>query len=641
MKRGHCKKAGKHTVGKKGLLLYGLASLLWFILRTGTKPTRIVYPCQQAALTNISMVLCVFTPFPLAVVIAKTRVFARKKLALLTVLAVVLGALTSCIQPWNSQLLAKAVDPYQELRLTLEPANATVIPSSDVFVVCGRAHAYIDELLNLMGSHGLPFYMSNNVGSTQGPEGLIARDDVVLIKINEEWPYRGGTNTDVLMELIQSIVDHPDGFVGEVVVADNGQWQGSMDWPESNAEDPTQSTQDVVNSFSSQHNVSTCSWIPIRGTRVNEYIDGDSMDGYVLYDTPDQETGIYVSYPKFTTVFGTCISFKRGVWNGIVYENRLKVINMPVLKSHNHYGVTGALKHYMGVQSEGGRGQAGLGNGHEKVASGGMGTLMVETGLPTLNIVDAIWINANPPPSSSAGPSTPYDRATRVNVLVAGADPVALDYWAAKHVLMQAAGLIGYSDVHTLDPDDLNRTGVISQAFGVWLNLTMHEILAAGHNVTTDLNRMNVYVSASTVHDIAVREVVVSESLAGEGGLNVNISVTTQNVGDFSEVFDLSIYADVTLIQTKTLELPSAGLTITKFLWNTTGWSEGYYSLRAYAWPVEGETNVADNECLYGMLWVPEFPSLLLLLPLTLVALLAILLKRRELLSSMQNRKAR
>ncbi|NIV94818.1 DUF362 domain-containing protein, partial [candidate division KSB1 bacterium] len=59
--------------------------------------------------------------------------------------------------------------------------------------------------------------------------------------------------------------------------------------------------------------------------------------------------------------------------------------NMPVLKSHSWYGVTASLKHYMGVQTQ------RLANGHQTVATGGMGTLMVETGLPTLNIIDAIW----------------------------------------------------------------------------------------------------------------------------------------------------------------------------------------------------------------------------------------------------------
>jgi len=395
----------------------------------------------------------------------------------------------------GSMQLAGAADPNQELYLSLEPMQASSSPASNLYLVNGPEIAHVNELINLMGSNGLLFYKSDTSGENKGPNGLIANNDVVLIKINEEWPYRGGTNTDILKELLQALVDHPEVFVGEIVVADNGQWQGNMNWPESNAEDHAQSTQDVVNTFSTLHKVSTYSWIPIRSLRVNEYSSGDNRNGYVLYDTSDPETGIFVSYPKFQTTYGTYVSFKNGIWNGTDYEKRLKVINMPVLKTHSVYGVTASLKHYMGVQSQG-EGQPGLANGHSTVATGGMGTLMVETGLPTLNIIDAVWVNANPPPFSGMGPGTPYNQATRVNVLMASADPVALDYWAAKHVLMQTANLIGHTDTHTINPDNTNRSGVSGEAFGVWLSRTKNEIVAGGYPVTSDENKMNVYVKS-------------------------------------------------------------------------------------------------------------------------------------------------
>jgi len=398
----------------------------------------------------------------------------------------------------------QAVNPNQEIRLALESRNATASPASDIYAVSGRANAHISELFNLMGAHGLLFYKSSASGVNRGSNGLVASNDVVLIKINMLWGQRGGTNTDMLKELIQAIVNHPDGFTGEIVVSDNGQGYGSMHWQESNAEDPTQSTQDVVNMFSATHNISTYSWEPIRGTRVNEYVQGNYDDGYIRYDTADPETGIYITYPKFRTVFGTYISFKHGIWNGTAYENRLKVINMPILKTHYRFGVTGAVKHYIGVNSENSLGQGGLGNGHNSVATGGMGTLMVETRLPTLNIVDAIWVNANAPPSTMAGPQTAYGSATRANTLIAGTDPVALDYWAAKHVLVQASQLIGYNDTHTLHPDSANATGLQQNTpFGTWLNRTENEVLAAGYNATTDENHMNIYVrSETTVGDV-------------------------------------------------------------------------------------------------------------------------------------------
>jgi len=475
------------------LILIGVVSLFWFIFRTGTKPTRITYPCQKAALANSSVFLSLSVLLWLTSIFAKTKNFVSKNgisfliLLLAANLAISGGGFVKSIP------LAGAADPNQEIFLSLEPNQASSFPASNLYVANGHMVANINELIDFMGSHGLIFYESEIGGSNQGPDGLIANNDVVLIKINEEWPFRGGTNTDILKQLIQALVNHPEGFVGEIVVADNGQWQGSMDWPQSNAEDTAQSTQDVVNMFSQDFNVSTYTWIPIRGIRVNEYSEGDMTDGYVLYNDPDPETGIYVSYPKFSTEFGTYISFKKGIWNGTSYERKLKVINIPVLKTHSSYGVTAALKHYMGVQSQG-EGQKGLANGHSTVATGGMGTLMVETGLPTLNILDAIWVNANPSPFSGVGPGTPYHQATRVNVLLASTDPVALDYWASKHVLMQTASLIGYTDIHTIDPDNTDRRGVSKEAFGVWLSRTENEISAGGYQITSDENKMNVFV---------------------------------------------------------------------------------------------------------------------------------------------------
>lgn len=498
MEKHHREITHKKKSMNKGLLLFCVASFLWFIFRTGTKPSRIVYPCQRAALANSSMLLSASIPLSLTAILAKTEKFLSRKgtvLALLIVLSI--AAIT--IEPFGRIFQpAEAANPNQEIKLALGSRNATSFPASDLYVVNGRAYAHIDDLINFMGSHGLLFYKSDTFGINKGPNGLIARNDVVLIKINSQWGERGGTNTDILKELIQAIVNHPEGFVGEVVVADNHQDRGSLDWENNNAEDITQSTQDVVDMFSATYNVSTYDWNSIGGenTQVNEYSTGDMTNGYVLNNTADWETGMQVTYPKFQTLFGTYTSFRYGIWNGTGYEKRLKVINMPVLKSHICYGVSAALKHYMGVVA---KFLIHDYDPHYKIATGGLGTVMVQTGLPTLNIIDAIWVNANPPPSPLDGPETQYYTATRVNALMASTDPAALDYWASKHVLVQASQIIGYTDTHTLDPDSIDRNGVEDEAWGIWLNRTKNEISRSGYNVTTDENHMNVFVRTQTI----------------------------------------------------------------------------------------------------------------------------------------------
>jgi len=388
--------------------------------------------------------------------------------------------------------------PKQEIsRLTLEEWTAKATPSSDIFVVNGTkgGDGGIIKLIDLMGEYGLPFYKSSKAGKNKGPNGLIARDDVVLIKVNSQWNERGGTNTDLLKELIQAILDHPDGFIGEIVVVDNGQGQygsagsgGSFSWSRSNAEDPSQSVQKVVEMFSDSYRVSTYLWDSITTKRVKEYADGDMEDGYIVNMTVNPRTGIMVSYPKFRTKFGTYISFKKGIWNPETQtydDERLKVINMPVLKTHSIYGVTACVKHYMGVVSDMLTRELGA-RAHNTVGKGGMGTEIVETRFPTLNILDAIWVNAIP----KRGPSTPYNAATRVNVIAASTDPVALDYWTAKYILMKVAELNGYTDLSSMDPDNLSPG-----SFGNWLSLSMNEIVRAGYQSTIDKDHMNVYIA--------------------------------------------------------------------------------------------------------------------------------------------------
>ncbi len=89
-------------------------------------------------------------------------------------------------------------------------------------------HLGLDSLLYLMADNGLKFYRSSLPDQLCGPSGLISPDDVVLIKVNAQWKYRGATNSDLVRGLIRRLLDHPDGFRGEVVIIENGQGRGSF-----------------------------------------------------------------------------------------------------------------------------------------------------------------------------------------------------------------------------------------------------------------------------------------------------------------------------------------------------------------------------------------------------------------------------
>jgi hypothetical protein len=97
-------------------------------------------------------------------------------------------------------------------------------------------------------------------------------------------------------------------------------------------------------------------------------------------------------------------------------------------------------------------------------------------------------------------------------------------------------------------------------------------------------------------HDIAVTNVAPSSTSVIENA-SLSISVTVANNGDFTETFDAGVKANgtnVALNQTVTNLASHASTTLT-FIWNTTTFALGSYTIVAIAGPVAGETNTADN----------------------------------------------
>jgi hypothetical protein len=290
-------------------------------------------------------------------------------------------------------------------------------------------HLGIAALFGLMGNNELSFYKRKNSFIQSEAYGLIAADDVVLIKVNAQWKYRGCTNSDLVRGLIQHILDHPDGFSGEVVIIENGQGRGSLNCDttasyegnndiQANANNPSHSFLYLVNEIFKGKPVSAYLLDPIRNTFIAA--DDHINAGYRRLEN--------VSYPCFTTKRGTRVELKEGIWNGSVYQQNLKLINVPVLKHHDQGGseITAALKHFYGLlsMSDGqvnARHYSGLGET--------CGKMVVSVRPPVLNIIDAIWV------SHKALTGYPEQNTYRANQILASQDPLALDYYVAKHVL--------------------------------------------------------------------------------------------------------------------------------------------------------------------------------------------------------------
>jgi hypothetical protein len=132
------------------------------------------------------------------------------------------------------------------------------------------------------------------------------------------------------------------------------------------------------------------------------------------------------------------------------------------------------------------------------------------------------------------------------------------------------------------------------------------------HNVTvmtydTSGNQSNDTVGiwvVNNVHDVWIPDLDEQKTVSGQGSL-VPCNVTVVNKGSYSETINVTLYVNSTLVQTITIvNLSSNGITTTQFVWNTTEFAKGNYTISAYACPVLGETDTSDNMLADGMVAV-------------------------------------
>jgi hypothetical protein len=106
--------------------------------------------------------------------------------------------------------------------------------------------------------------------------------------------------------------------------------------------------------------------------------------------------------------------------------------------------------------------------------------------------------------------------------------------------------------------------------------------------------------SQVVVHDVAVVQVTpsVSEALPGQ---TVNVTVVVKNLGDVSERFNASAYANAMPVGTIGVEGLAAGAEAALvFSWFTNEVPLGDYRIKGIAEPVPGETNVDNNVLVDG-----------------------------------------
>ncbi len=515
----------------------GAGSIVWLLLRSGRNPKRLAYPCQQAALAgSLGFLWSLLAALGMAGLLHRLRRTASgaRALAFAGALAVLFlfgvtqgpstrARATSVTLPgWTSAAAVSSVFVVRQVPVPTCSLDGGILPSAPP---CNSpetafADAGIDRLVSEMEGRGDYFFRTGS-----HPTGIVGSDAVVVLKINNQWGAQGDgnglgrltTNTDLLKGLIWRILNHPGGFSGEIVVAENTQdVNANWDTTPANAEDQGQSFRDVVNAFRSQgHPVSFSDWDSLNWTLVSggsvhgngypagEYAQGDFDDGYILLDDPDSSGTNELSYPKFRTAEGRYVSLRYGVWNGTGYDSsRLTLINIPVLKKHVMAGSTIAWKNLIGfitISNEGGRfgGWDRMHDffwGYTSGTNAGYGLIGRQLALiraPDLNIVDAIWVATD---DNTAG------NAVREDVVLGSRDPFAVDWYASEYLLEP---LVSWDNADS----SAARRGVFRSATRVnqnsaqatWPNgeypyIDLLDGVDGNDPVVAEQNQMNVYV---------------------------------------------------------------------------------------------------------------------------------------------------
>jgi len=105
------------------------------------------------------------------------------------------------------------------------------------------------------------------------------------------------------------------------------------------------------------------------------------------------------------------------------------------------------------------------------------------------------------------------------------------------------------------------------------------------------------------VHDVAITNIMPSKTVVFQG-YTMSVNVTAADPGNYTETFNVTVYANTTYVASQNVTLNSGDSTNLTLIWNATGFAKGIYTISAYAWPVPGETNTANNNFTDGSVYV-------------------------------------
>jgi len=168
---------------------------------------------------------------------------------------------------------------------------------------------------------------------------------------------------------------------------------------------------------------------------------------------------------------------------------------------------------------------------------------------------------------------------------------------------------------------DLNHTGYSTSTAPntnntIW-NYTIWSVTGAQVYSSPAVVDGNVYVGSfdfkvyafGDIRDVAVIAVTTSKTgcvpmpTVGQG-FPANVTVTVENQGAYTETFNVTAFANSSAIGEQQVTLNPGENKTLKFIWDTTGFSYGDYTIKAVADTVPGETDTIDNTYIDGVVRV-------------------------------------
>jgi len=345
-----------------------------------------------------------------------------------------------------------------------------------------------------------------------GIASVVGGDDVVIVKVSAQWWNQGMTNVAAVKRVIEHVVERP-GFRGEVIVFENTHFRladGSglaRAWvrpSERNVDVPGWTKLgDLIPHFRERGApVSFVGLIDAGPSALSgdEWHDpghaagvyggdgrgpiepGDPRDGYHwdfgrtfrLRKTWFDDARTPLTWPRFTSpASGLVVDLQDGVLRReagrlVPTGRKLTWINVTTANEHAATGFTGACKSTMGVvdMSAGALGTHERARGYQSVHYFGQGTpnaswrmagplaqFAREVRAPDLIVTVAEWIAFEPRTPTDEDLRHSAATCTQARTVVAGRDPVAIDAWVVRNLMIETPSANRKAHFDLDDPD--------------------------------------------------------------------------------------------------------------------------------------------------------------------------------------------